>query len=59
MDEAVSREWGVRLFCGLIGAAVGAAASDVSWTWWVGWAVAVATWLLVASWHRNGTHAHA
>jgi hypothetical protein len=59
MDEAVTREWGLRIFCGLIGAAFGAAAQGVSWTWWACWAVAVATWMLVASWHRGNGHAHA
>lgn len=54
----MSREWGIRLLFGLIGAAVGAAFSDVSWTFWAAWAVAVASWFLVAHWHRNGV-AHA
>ena len=60
MDE-VSREWGLRIFCGLWGAALGAAFSDVPWTFWATWGVAVASWLLVASWHRdsNGNGAHA
>jgi hypothetical protein len=55
----VSREWGIRLFCGLIGAAIGAAASDVTWTWWAAWTVAAGTWVLVATWHRNGGPTHA
>jgi len=55
---AVTREWGLRLLFFLIGAAVGAAVTGVSWTWWATWAVAVAAWFRVAFWHRNG-HAHA
>lgn len=55
----MTREWGLRIFCGLIGAAVGAGVSGVAWTWWAAWAVAMGAWLLVASWHRNGDQAHA
>lgn len=54
----MTREWGLRLLFFLIGAAVGAAVTGVSWTWWATWAVAVAAWFRVAFWHRNG-HAHA
>lgn len=50
----MTREWGLRLFCGLWGAAFGAAASGVPWTFWAAFGVANATWLLVANWHRNG-----
>lgn len=55
----MSREWGLRILCGLIGAAVGAAVEGMPWTWWAAWAVAMASWLLVASWHRNGGPTHA
>ncbi len=50
----MSREWGVRIFFGLIGAAFGAAITDVQWTFWLTWAVAFGAWFLVAHWHRNG-----
>lgn len=57
----MTREWGIRVLFGLMGAAVGAAAQGVPWTFWLWWSVAFGTWLLVASWHRdnNGNGAHA
>lgn len=50
----MSRAAGLRIFCFLIGGAVGAGFSDVSWTWWIAWSVAMGSWLLVANWHRSG-----
>lgn len=58
----MTRETGIRILFGLFGAAIGAGATGVPWTFWAAWAVALATWLLVASWHREtngngGAHA--
>jgi hypothetical protein len=50
----MSRETGIRVLCGLLGAAFGAAVQEVSWTFWAAWSVAIGAWLLVAWWHRNG-----
>lgn len=55
----MSRETAIRVFCGLWGAAVGAASSGVSWTWWAGWACAWGAFLLIAYWHREEETARA
>lgn len=52
----MTSETAVRVFCGLWGAAIGAAAQGVSWTWWAGWAVAWAALYLIAYWHRGEGH---